>query len=179
MTRSTPWQPTTILRYTETVASSSRTAVVETDAGEAYLKAINNPEGPHVLACDWVGTHLARRFGLPTFDTAILEIDDIDDIPIDGTFASSGPAFVTRGEVGSTMGGGKGLKNIENIADLPRLVVFDTWVRNCDRYGPGYGRDDKPRINLDNLFLSTEGAPKGRFTLKAIVTDISLPAAED
>lgn len=126
MTPGATWQPTTILRYTETVASSSRTAVVETDAGEAYLKAINNPEGPQVLACDWVGTHLAQRFGLPTFDTAILEIDEIDEIPIEGTFASSGPAFVTRGEVGSTMGGGKALKNVENIADLPRLVVFDT-----------------------------------------------------
>ena len=66
------WQPQTVLRYVRTVRSSSRTAFVQTDAGGAYLKAVNNPEGPHVLACDWFGTHLARRFGLPTFDVAVV-----------------------------------------------------------------------------------------------------------
>jgi hypothetical protein len=90
------WQPTTFLRYVLTVQSSSRTALIETDAGAAYLKAINNPEGVHILACDWLGTQLARRFGLPTFDVAALDLTDLDEIPINGAIAQTGSAFVAR-----------------------------------------------------------------------------------
>jgi hypothetical protein len=66
------------------------------------------------------------------------------------------------------MGGQKALSSVENIDDIPRLIVFDTWVKNCDRYAPGLGRGGQPRMNPDNLFLSTEDAPKGKFILKAI-----------
>ena len=66
------------------------------------------------------------------------------------------------------MGGLRALTSVENIEDIARIVVFDTWVRNCDRYAPGWGRDGQPRINLDNLFLSEDGAPEGKFMLKPI-----------
>jgi hypothetical protein len=141
---------------------------VVTDAGPAYLKAINNPQGPHVLACDWIGTQLARRFGLKTFDVAILDIGEEDEIPIDDQMAQAGPSFVTRGEQGEPMSGEKALANVVNLEDIPRLIVFDTWVRNCDRYAPGLGKGGRSRRRLDNLFLSNEGAPKGKFVLKAI-----------
>jgi hypothetical protein len=61
--------------------------LIQTDAGATYLKAINNPEGPHVLACDLFGTQLARRFGLRTFDVTVLEIGDLDEIPLNGSLA--------------------------------------------------------------------------------------------
>lgn len=141
------WQPTTFLRYVRTVASSSRTALIQTDTGAAYLKAINNPEGPHVLACDWFGTQLARRFGLRTFDVAVLEIGDLDEIPLNGSLAQPGTAFVSRAEEGITMGGHRALSNVENIGDIPRLVVFDTWVRNCDRYAPNWKPDGNDAFN--------------------------------
>jgi hypothetical protein len=163
------WQPTTFLRYVRTVASSSRVALIHTDAGPAYLKATNNPQGAHVLACDWFGTRLAQRVGLRTFDVAVIELTESDEIPLDqSVLAEPGPAFVARAEQGSTMGGAKALSSVENIDDIARLIVFDTWVRNCDRYGPGLGRDGEARMNLDNLFLSAEGAAEGMFTLKAI-----------
>ena len=169
MTADPLWQPTTFRRYVRTVASSSRVALIRTDAGPAYLKAINNPEGPHILACDWLGTHLARRFGLQTFDIALLELTELDEIPItENTLAQPGPAFVARGERGSSMGGQRALTNVENVEDIPRIVVFDTWMRHCDRYGPGQGREGGPRVNLDNLFLSEDGAPEGKFILKPI-----------
>ena len=151
------------------MASSSRVALIQTDEGRAYLKAINNPEGPHILACDWLGTHLARRFGLQTFDIALLNLDEFDEIPItDSVPAQAGPTFVARAEKGSTMGGRRALTNVENIEDIARIIVFDTWVRNCDRYSPGLGRDRQARINLDNLFLSEDGASDGGFILKPI-----------
>lgn len=169
MTANREWKPTTFLSYTRTVESSSRAAYILTDAGPAYFKAINNPEGEQVLACDWFGTQLARRFGLQTFDVAMIELTDIDEIPLDeNTFAQPGVSFVTRKESGSTMDGRKALASIENPEDIPRIIVFDTWVRNCDRHAPGMGRDGQARINMDNLFLSEEGAGKGKFILKAI-----------
>jgi len=162
------WQPTTFLRYVRTVQSSSRTALIETDAGAAYFKAINNPEGIHILFCDWFGTILANRFGLPTFDVAVLELTDLDEIPMNGKLSQTGSSFVARAENGVTMGGEKALESVTNLADLAKIIVFDTWTKNCDRYAPGLGKDGKPRINLDNLFLSEEGAAKGKFILKPI-----------
>jgi HipA-like protein len=163
------WQPKQFRRYIETIKSSSLTAVIETDAGRAYLKAINNPQGVHVLACDWIGTRLARRFGLRTFDIAILEIAEDDEIRVnDRLNAAPGPAFITRAEEGEPMGGEASLKRIDNLDDVVRLIVFDTWVRNCDRYAPGMGRGDQPRMRPDNLFLSADGAPEDKLFLKAI-----------
>ena len=162
------WPPTTFVRFVRTVASSSRTALIQTDAGAAYLKAINNPEGPHVLACDLFGTELARRFGLRTLDVGTLVVTDIDEIPLNGSTAQPGPSFVSRSEEGITMGGHEALTDVDNLESLLWIVAFDTWVRNCDRYGPGFGPAGGPRINLDNLFLSTEAAPDGKFILKAI-----------
>ena len=163
------WKPKQFRRHIETIASSSLTAVIETDADRAFLKAINNPQGVHVLACDWIGTKLAGRFGLKTFDIAILEIAEDDEIPLDGTTnAAPGPTFVTRAEEGQPLGGATSLRQVENIEDIARLIVFDTWVRNCDRYAPGMGKDGQPRMNPDNLFLSTDGATDGKLILKAI-----------
>lgn len=163
------WQPKQFRRYIETIVSSSLTAIIETDAGRAYLKAINNPQGLHVLACDWIGTKLARRFGLKTFDIAILELAEDDETLLDDqTNADPVPAFVTRAEDGHPMGGAASLEQIENVEDIARLIVFDTWVRNCDRYAPGMGKDGKPRMNADNLFLSADGALDGTLILKAI-----------
>ena len=162
------WQPTKFLSYIETIGSSSRTAIVRTDAGLAYLKAINNPQSPHVLACDWIGTKLAWRFGLQVFDMAILELEEGDEIPLDrNTKAEIGPALVARGEKGEPLLGPSTLSFVQNINDIPRLIVFDTWVRNCDRYRPA-GEGEPERINPDNLFLSEEGADAGKFILKAI-----------
>ena len=162
------WRPTTFLRYIETVDSSSRTAIIETDEGRAYLKAINNPQGVHVLACDWLGTKLARRFGLPTFDVSILQITDDDEIPLDGGLSQIGPAFVARSENGIPLGGEKAFAKVTNLDDLAKIIVFDTWTKNCDRHGPGLGIAGEARENLDNLFLSEENAPKGKFILKPI-----------
>lgn len=163
------WQPKQFRRYIETIASSSLTAVIETDVGRAYIKASNNPQGVHVLACDWIGTRLARRFGLKTFDIAILKLTEDDEIPLDDkTNADPGPVFVTRAEDGHPMGGAASLEQIENLEDIVRLIVFDTWVCNCDRYAPGMGKAGKPRMNVDNLFLSADGALEGTLILKAI-----------
>ncbi len=126
---------------------------IVTDAGSAYIKAMGNRQGPHPLACEWVATNLAKWFGLTTFAFAIMEIDaEFDEIPFfHGGMAASGPAFVTRSASGHTWGGSKKeLKSLVNEADVSKLVVFDTWVRNCDRYPPDLTVRGP---NFDNVFL--------------------------
>lgn len=154
------WRPTYVQRFERAIdGCSTKVAIVQTDAGRAYLKALGNPEGPHALAREWLGTSLARWFGLVTFDFAIVQIEPGIEVPLgSGYKASPGSAFVTRAEAGAPWSGSKGaLKHIVNLADVTRLVVLDTWLLNADRYPPpGFHRGP----NRDNVFLSFEGRPK-------------------
>jgi hypothetical protein len=172
---SAAWQPSVVRRFVQGFPSSARTALVETDAGLGYLKAMGAPEGPHTLAAELVGTQLAQWFGLSTLQFAIIALDDIVEIPFlnnEGNRTgegAAGPAFITRAESGDTWSGDeKQLRLVVNPQDISRLVVFDTWTLNCDRYSlPTLNLPQKPRINRNNVFLSEE-APKGQFLLKAI-----------
>jgi hypothetical protein len=167
---STPWRPTTFLRFEEGRGSSMDTARIVTDAGPAFIKAMGNRQGPHALACEYVGTQLAERFGLPTFDFAILIVDaEVDEIPfLKGGRARSGPAFVTRATAGHTWGGSDDeLKHLVNSEAISRLVVFDTWTRNCDRHPPDLSAR---RPNYDNVFLEDVG-PKGAGQCRVVAMD--------
>jgi len=164
------WQPTTIRRFVRALPTSARTVLVETDLGKGYLKAIGGPEGPHTLACEWVGTQLAKWFGLATLDFALVHLTEEDDLPFaDGGHAERGPAFITRAESGEPWGGDpRQLKGLANPEDISRLVVFDTWTLNCDRHSePPEGRVGRNRVNQANVFLSEE-APARQLLLKAI-----------
>src|SRR5687768_3138982 len=94
------------MRFEEAFDTSVGTSIVVTDAGKAYLKAMGNRGGPHALASEWVGTRLADWFALPTFDYALLTLEEDDEIPLPrGHRATPGPAFVTRQHSGNTWGG--------------------------------------------------------------------------
>lgn len=164
------WKPTAVQRFIKSFPTSAGTALVLTDAGQAYIKPLGNAEGPHILACEVVATQLAKWFGLSTFDFAIIEITDANEIPFhSGGIALPGPAFATRAESGDVWGSNNAqLKLLSNPQDLTRLVVFDTWCLNCDRYSePPNGQIGKPRINRDNVFLSEETSA-GQLLLKAM-----------
>ena len=146
------------------------TARITTDAGPAYLKAMGNPQGPHQLACEYVGTQLAEWFGLPTFDYALMPIDaTVDEIPLkDGQLAVSGPAFVTRAADGHPWGGSDDeLDALVNPEAVSRLVVFDTWTLNCDRHAPDL---TARRPNYDNVFLEKVGE-RGKRTFRLLAID--------
>ena len=161
------WHPTSFERFEESFRTSIGTALIVTDAGRAYIKPLGNPQGPHVLACEWVGTRLADWFGLPTFDYSLMNVDEIDEIPLRGGHeAQPGPAFVSREVKGTTWGGDEeALQQLVNRDDIAALVVFDTWTKNCDRHPPpGAGR----RPNYDNVFLSAEDVAPGMARLIAM-----------
>lgn len=161
------WQPKVIRRFVKSAATATEVVVVETDQGRGYLKALGNKSGPHALACEWVGTNIAKLLGLQTLDFSIIEIAEDDEIPLaSGKLALPGPAFITRAEKGTPWGGkASELEKIANSEDVGRLVLLDTWVLNCDRY-PADLTARKP--NRDNVFLSRASAPRGRFLIKAI-----------
>ena len=140
---------------------------VTTDAGRAYIKPMGNRQGPHVLATDWVGTHLARWLGLATFDIAILTLgeDDRFELPR-GYAAEPGPAFAARALPGESWGkSGRQLDLLVNPEDISRLVVFDTWTLNCDRHHHDL---EARKPNYDNVYLSSEGVEPGKRRLIAM-----------
>lgn len=154
------WRPTTIRRFVASYPTSTNVVRVDTDAGEGFLKALGNPEGPHVLACELVGTMLAEWLGLPTLHHAVIPVTEDDEIPFaNGALAAPGPAFITRAEDGLSWGGdAAAIGSSRRPADAARLVVLDTWIRNCDRYRPL----PQLRVNRDNVFLANRaGGPAG------------------
>lgn len=161
------WQPKTILRFVEAFSTSAATVRVVTDQGDGYLKALGNPTSPHLLACEWVSTQLAKRFGLPTLDFSLIELTDDDEIPLaEGGYAQPGAAFITRAEENIMWGGtADELRTLVNPQDISRLLVFDTWLLNCDRYHPD---QTVRRPHYDNVFLSSEDVPANRIRLKTI-----------
>lgn len=154
-----PWRPSRLVNVIEQYDTSTGTTKIETDEGMAYIKVLGNRQGPHVLASEWVGSSLARWFDLDVPDFWIL------DLPADACFdlprrnrAQPGPAFVSRHVPGSTWSGDPAeISQVQNRADVSRLVVFDTWVRNCDRHPPDLNTR-KP--NYANVYLADADRPE-------------------
>jgi hypothetical protein len=147
------WQPTRLVRVVESYDTSTGTTKVATDATFGYLKAMGNRQGPHVLAAELVASSLARWFGLTVPDFAVIRLpaEACFDLPR-GARVEPGPAFVSRHVSGRTWGGSDTeLRILENPSDITRLVVLDTWLRNCDRY-PADLSARKP--NYANVYLA-------------------------
>jgi hypothetical protein len=160
------WRPTKIRSLVQALPSGSEALQVETDAGLAFAKMLGGKEGPHILACELVGTRLAALLGLPVFDWVLLPYSGQPPLRLkSGNLAQAGTAWLTRKVNGFGWGREESdLKFIANRADIAKLVLLDQWTRNCDRYRP------KPRlrVNENNVFLNREGAPEGRFILMAM-----------
>ncbi|OKO80410.1 hypothetical protein AC630_15745 [Bradyrhizobium sp. AS23.2] len=111
------------------------------------------------LAAELVAGELAHWFGLPIPPFAVINLSGEIEIPmIDGGPLLAGPAFISKEVDGFS--GAAGISKISNPADVSRLIVFDTWVRNADRCAPepfGYPP------NYDNLFF-TRSASKFQLT---------------
>lgn len=161
-----PWQPSRLARVEKSFDTSMGTTRIKTDVGAAYIKALGNRQGPHALASEYVASSLARWFGLTVPDFAIMHLpeDACFELPR-GAKTETGPAFVSRHVPGRTWQGSiVELRNLENEADITRLMVFDTWVRNCDRHPPDLNAR-KP--NYANVYLGNSDRP-GRSHLYAI-----------
>jgi len=160
------WNPNTITRAVQEYDTATRTMRVDTEQGEGFLKALGNPEGPHALACELVGSLAADWLGLKTLDFSLIEVTDPSDVAFgESSWVERGPAFISRTEsMGLTWGGDhQTLSAVSNREDISRLVVLDSWIRNCDRHSP-----DGRRINLNNVFLVQRVTPQRILELLAI-----------
>lgn len=155
------WQPTRYDRHIRSIESSTGVALIKTDAGEAYLKALGNREGPHALVREWIGSSLAQWLGLPTFDFALMTIRPGDVIPLGhGKLADPGHAFVTRAIRGRNWSGRpKELKHVTNPESITGLVILDTWLLNSDRCPPA---GSSRQLNRDNVFFAHVKGRKSR-----------------
>jgi hypothetical protein len=169
-----PWPPTRFLDYEGAVSGTNMgPAIVMTDAGRAYLKPLAPDVNPHSLAIEYVCTRLAAWFGLPVLDYSILSMGASDTVPRPGGAVSQpGPAFCTRGVNATTWDGtAKSLGKVVNKEDITRLVIFDTWIRNEDRYPPidatGAVRSQRGP-NLGNVLLVREHPREKRLKIVAM-----------
>ena len=171
------WRPTRVLRHERALGTSMNTAVVLTDAGRGYLKALGNAQGEHALACELIGSSLADWLGLPGLDYGLVTIDADDEVCLDDDEqkplharrrASAGPAFITKAlETARTWSGDPQiLARLKNIDTLTGLVVVDTWIGNPDRHPrrpPDASISTWQHRNLDNVMLHRPpGARKDR-----------------
>ncbi|MCC7171367.1 MAG: hypothetical protein IT459_13045 [Planctomycetes bacterium] len=145
---------------------------VQLDVGRAYMKVAHAECHPHGLAAEYIGTRLAHEFGLRTFDFGLIELSESDASSLAPEIrCDAGPAFVTR-TLSRLEWNGKGrLLQRVPAGVLARLVVFDTWLRNDDRYPPvdaiGALQSSWPP-NRDNVFLTEDGALDGALELIAM-----------
>jgi hypothetical protein len=164
------WQPSELVRVEAVRETSMRVVLAVTNCGKAYIKPLGGSRyGNHCLACEWVGTRLADWFGLPTLEYALMNLTALDAEMIReaGGGAQPGWAFVTRAEERASpwSGGIEELARLVNADAIPRLVVFDTWTLNWDRYPP---RGHRREPNYDNVLLVKDLGESGRLRLIAI-----------
>jgi len=161
------WCPTEYIFTLRSTDSSTGVARIRTDVGEAFIKALGNPVGPHALVREFLGTALAEWMSLRTFDYAIFEVGGTDRIRLGhARDARPGPAFVARAEKGiSWFGDDRSLESVVNIEQVAGIIVLDTLILNWDRCPP---IDDNRRPNYGNIFLSLEGGIAGQFEMVTI-----------
>lgn len=117
---------------------------------------MGNKAGYDALICELIGTELARWIGLTTPDFAILHVPEFEHLdPI--IQGESGPAFCSKwnDEAITLSPNTRLVAKIRQKDDIAKLVVFDTWVRNSDRF-PTEGNHNNSTSNLDNLLLSPD-----------------------
>lgn len=137
-------QPKEVQREIELFPSSTRPARVATDAGEGFIKALGNPQGPAALISELVAGELCAWFGLKIPPFAVIEQCAIEIPFLNGVGNFMPPLFFSRAVDGAATRDGSDLflKKLTDPWDVAKLVVFDTWVKNSDRYHAGEANPD-------------------------------------
>jgi hypothetical protein len=150
----TIYQPSEITREIELFPSSTRPARVDTDVGQGFIKGTSNPQGVHCLVSELIAAELGVWMGLSIPPFAIVQNCDINiQMMSHGGFIEA-PLFFSSAINGTPRDTGTTfLKRLQKPEDVAKLVIFDTWIRNNDRFVPG-------NPNSDNLLYSE--STKGR-----------------
>lgn len=174
-------QPGEIRRVVRLFPSSTRPANVITDLGGGYLKGAESPAGSSALISELIAAEIGTRMGLSIPPFAVVTGIEIDIPMLDHHGHILPPAFFSKHIEGVPSDGtDEFIKRMEHHGDLARLIVFDTWIRNCDRCFPADG-GHAYNYNRDNLLFETLG--DRRYRLAPIdhshcIVDIDFVAAE-
>ncbi|WP_374939331.1 HipA family kinase [Mesorhizobium sp. NBSH29] len=116
---------------------------------------MGNPMGPATLISELVSGELAAWIGLKVPPFAIVDHCQIDLTMVKNGARMAPPMFFSRAVDGTPHDGGDTfLSRLREPGDVALLVIFDTWVRNWDRFFDGQG-------NADNLlYVKAEGRRK-------------------
>jgi hypothetical protein len=147
------WKPT-FERVTGVVAATSTKPLrVMTDDGPAIVKYIGNKAGSDALICELIGTELANCIGLTTPDFAVAYMPSLELPTHLFLRVESGPAFFSKWEDATSLSPRSTLLgNLRKPDDIAKLVAFDTWLRNKDRFSDPANQDFGSK-NFDNLLL--------------------------
>lgn len=145
-------QPSQIIRELESLDSSTRPILVKTDCSIGYIKATNNPAGTVALASELLAAELGTWMGLRIPNFAVVRQCEIE-LTLYGTNVIAEPPFFFSEKIEAEpyTGSDWELELVAPKSDIARLVVFDTWIRNWDRY------DDRDHgSNRDNLLMKRD-----------------------
>ena len=136
-------QPTEVLREIELFPTSTRPARVDTDDGEGFIKGLGNPAGLTALISELVAAELGTWLGLQIPQFAIVRRCDIQIQMLQHHGQILPPMFFSKAVDGTPRDGSDlFLNRLRRPSDVARLIVFDTWIRNGDRYLQGSENSD-------------------------------------
>jgi len=136
-------QPTTIVREIEIFESSCRPAKVATDVADGFIKGVGNPQGRSALISEVLAAELGTWFGLQIPPFAIVANCPVRIQMLSHPGYIEPPLFFSKAVDGTPRDGGDTfLRRLRRPGDIARLVVFDTWIRNCDRFMEGSENSD-------------------------------------
>ena len=140
--------------YVRRMPGGSQSQLLRCSDGEYYVvKFQNNPQGKRILANDLLGSILARKMGLPVGDPAVVEvpqslINRYEDMCIQCSRGriplQPGLCFGSRLPMDSRHLEKVAVRQvldvraradsswIENVLDVPGMLVFDKWTYNTD-----------------------------------------------
>ena len=154
-------RPATITREIQSFPSSCRPAKVGTDVADGFIKGLGNPQGPSALISELLAAELGTWFGLKIPPFAIVYRCPIQIPMLHHQGHIETPVFFSKAIDGTPRDASDVfLRRLRSPSDVARLVVFDTWIRNNDRYVDG-------AENSDNL-LYAASPEKGRYELVPI-----------
>ena len=141
------------VEHVRRMRGGSQSHLMRCSDGHYYVvKFPDNPQGTRVLACDFLGTLLAGRLGLPTHPARVIEVpvvlvrstdDLVIELPNGSMPCSAGKCFGSRcpvaksGAIPLMMAAvdfwDRGIvTEVENVPDAAGILVFDQWTCNTD-----------------------------------------------
>ncbi len=142
------FSPTEISREIRQIPQSSTNPIeVMTDHGICFIKCAQSPMGKDPLVNEYVASEIGCWLGLKIPPFSILTNSPLKLTLKKNAADISGPYFCSKKVDASTFDGSDlYLNRLKCQQDIAMLVLFDTWLRNWDRYF-------ESEQNLDNLLF--------------------------